>query len=282
MLWSTHDFKDKFHFTQEIDDEISYENYQLLSMQIDSAIQSDSMQLGDNTRQLIERKNAVLRGLMKEYLHSGDTSAALALLEGENTTQAKMMQYGILIDMERYDEAYAILNSLPDDGGEMELFKQIQRINLERLQQGLMYEMSAADSLFLESIAQNKWSVSAYARGIMGLLYGRDYTDDFEIDEASSSVRAVNSPEQMEEEMVVRPNPAEDEIVVGVPPLKSDGHLYIYSITGRVVYARRICSSEKETRIEIKCSSWQDGIYILGILDEEGSIHFAKRVIVSH
>jgi hypothetical protein len=101
-------------------------------------------------------------------------------LNGESLPFAQLMKYGIAARAGDFSMAQAVLDALPTGDAEMGAFKQVQAINLARLQQGLAYELSQGDSLFLEGIAQSELGVNAYARSILGLLAGRMFEDDDE------------------------------------------------------------------------------------------------------
>jgi hypothetical protein len=136
----------------------SEDEYYLLKQQITGG--GSSHQLEGWT----ERKDIVLNGLVAEYVSSSNIASALALLDFEGTTTAKVMKYGVLVGSGDYQAAATELNALPSTDAELTTFKQVQHINLARMQQGLGYELSETDSAFLESVATGDLGVTMQGR----------------------------------------------------------------------------------------------------------------------
>jgi len=255
----------------------SEDEYYLLKQQISGGGSSD--QLAGWT----ERKDIVLNGLVSEYVSSGDVASALALLDFEGTTTAKVMKYGVLVGSGEYQAATTELNALPSTDTELTTFKQVQHINLARMQQGLGYELSQPDSAFLESVATGDLGVRSYARALMGLLKGRSYDDDDELDYVPDGGESFGinpgSGKTAVEKVSVFPNPTTGLFTVRLPEGLTATRLQVTAATGQVLLDQPI--HEGQYRIDLDGKPWGKGMYLLVLRDAKGKSVHAQTIVVS-
>lgn len=125
----------------------TYEDYEDIKSQI-TTILNNGGQPEEELFSLLELKDHTLNKLVESYVESTNTEGAIQLLNEENSVSSKLMIFGIQMNLGDYTAATATLNTLPDEVDEIATFKQIQHININRLQYGAEYIMSQNDSLF--------------------------------------------------------------------------------------------------------------------------------------
>lgn len=255
----------------------SEDEYYLLKQQISGG--GSSEQLTEWT----ERKDIVLNGLVADYVSYDDIASALSLLDFEGTTTAKVMKYGVLVGSGDYQAATTELNALPSTDAELTTFKQVQHINLARMQQGLAYELSETDSAFLESVATGDLGVRSYARALMGLLKGRSYEDDDELDYVPGGGESfginTGAGKTAVEKVSVFPNPTAGLFTVRLPEGLSAARLQVTAATGQVLLDQPILGGQY--RIDLDGKPWGKGIYLLVLRDAGGKSVHAQTIIVT-
>ncbi len=249
------------------------DEYYLLKQQINGG--GSSEQLAGWT----ERKDIVLNGLVADYVSSSDIPSALALLDFEGTTTAKVMKYGVLVGSGDYQAATTELNALPSTDAELTTFKQVQHINLARMQQGLGYELSEPDSTFLESVATGDLGVRSYARALMGLLKSRSYEDDDELGEVEERGHQTGTERSTVGKVSVFPNPTAGLFTVKLPEGLAAARLQVTSATGQVLLDQSIL--EGQYRIDLDGKPWGKGMYLLVLRDAGGKSVHAQTIVVS-
>jgi hypothetical protein len=233
---------------------------------------------------LYEEKSWVFHHLLNEYYEVQDTSAIFNLLSLENSSTMQMMKFGLELNLGNFTAAAATLDSLPNTIPEMTDFKQIQQINIARMQQGLAYAMPVADSVYLESIAQSELGVKSYARAILSLVYGLEFNDVLEDGEVHLEERQTPDKEESlarTSEKLVRvfPNPANDGFTVAMEGFEP-GQLRVVSVLGAAIYAQTLTPGT--TNVYVPTAEWSDGVYFLQIFDTKGALVHAARVSVTH
>jgi len=255
----------------------SEDEYYLLKQQISGG--GSSEQLAGWT----ERKDIVLNGLIAEYVSSGDVASALVLLDFEGTTTARVMKYGVLVGSGDYQAATTELNALPSTDAELTTFKQVQHINLARMQQGLGYELSEPDSAFLESVATGGLGVRSYARALMGLLKGRSYDDDDELDYVPDGGESfginTGAGKTAVEKVSVFPNPTTGLFTVKLPEDFIATRLQVTAASGQVLLDQPILEGQRS--IDLDGKPWGKGMYLLVLRDAEGKSVHAQTIVVS-
>ncbi|MFT4666582.1 MAG: hypothetical protein ACI8YQ_003725 [Polaribacter sp.] len=225
-------------------------------------------------QELMEQKDIIVDALLIGYLENDEVSNAISLLDEENTNQSKQMKFGIYINEKNYQAASNTLNGLSNNIEGMETFKNVQEINLERMEMGASFQMMENDSLYLENIAVSGGSSSGYAQAILSLLFGREFHDDIDTElrnlegfeeeskERGSKREDFNSGKKS---VLVSPNPAKDEFSITMNETPA-AILKITSIMGQEIHEQVI--GEGVVSLQIATNQWNEGIYLLQLFDK--------------
>ena len=249
-----------------------------------ATIMTNGGQPADQLADLLEEKEHILLHLIEGYIRAGNTASAIGLLDTENTVAAQLMKYGIQVNAGLYQNAQATLNALSNSVPEMSTFKQIQAINLDRLQQGGTYQLSESDSLLLENISISDMGIKSYARSVLYLLTGREFFDVFTMEDGgfSSSLVGGNNPQSIsqisKESLDVFPNPTGGAFTVWVPEGMAASNLQITTVFGQTVYRQEL--SEAMGLIVIDDQGWKEGMYIVQLLGEDNKVIETKKIFI--
>jgi hypothetical protein len=231
---------------------------------------------------LLEAQRYALGYLANEAMQQGDAAGALLLLDGEPMPFAQLMKYGIAARAGDFALAQAALDALPSGDAEMGAFKQVQAINLARLQQGLAYELSQGDSLFLEGIAQSELGVNAYARSILGLLAGRMFEDEDDItgqpQMQAGAGSAVLSPPQAAERIRFFPNPAQAQFTASLPDHIEEAMLELHSPLGQLLHRQAVAAGENIIGLEGRAAA--GGLVLVRVLGNQGEALHTQLLVV--
>jgi hypothetical protein len=228
--------------------------------------------------QILAEKEAILKYLVSEALEEKDFTTAEALLAGEQSKAAQWAVFGLRMSRQDYTGAIQLLNQLPLENATDTQFRDIQLINVQRLQNPTGFELSAAQEAYLNSVADGYSPIRGYARGILGLLKDRVYfPDEYEIPEARSS-RIESSTAYA---LKVYPVPASDLLVVTWPalPESADAQIQVFDLLGRQYLSQSV--GAKETRQVLGLANLPEGVYFLAISDK-GKIGYRAKFTVQH
>jgi hypothetical protein len=179
--------------------------------------------------QILAEKEAILKHLVSEALDQKDFATAESLLAGEQSKAAQWAIFGLRMGRQDYAGASQLLSQLPVAGVTDAQFRDIQLINLQRLQNPIGFELSATQEAYLNSVADGYSPVRGYARGILGLLKDRVYfPDEYEIMEERSSPTGHIATDVLK----IYPVPASDQLVVAWPdlPESADAQIRIFDL----------------------------------------------------
>jgi hypothetical protein len=230
---------------------------------------------------LLEAQRYALSYLVNEAMRQGDEAGALLLLNGESLPFAQLMKYGIAARTGDFSMAQAVLDALPTGDAEMGAFKQVQAINLARLQQGLAYELSQGDSLFLEGIAQSELGVKAYARSILGLLAGRMFEDDEEfpgMPQMQSGIGGAAQAPQAAARIRVFPNPAQSQFTLSLPVHIEEAVLQLHSPLGQLLHQQAVMAGENIIGLEGRAAA--GGLVLVRVLGNQGEALHTQLLVV--
>jgi len=159
--------------------------------------------------QVLAEKEAILKYLVSEALEEEDFATVEALLAGEEGKAAQWAIFGLRMDRQDYAGAAQLLNQFPVGDVTDTQFRDIQLINLQRLQNPANFELSAAQEAYLNSVADGYSPIRGYARGILGLLKDRVYfPDEYDFtEERSNPVERIATGA-----LKVYPVPARDQL----------------------------------------------------------------------
>ena len=251
-----------------------YQDYINLKGQIDTIINTGG-QSNNELYDLVEEKDYIVNYLLKNYIEQSELDSAFLLLDEEGTPFSLQMKYGLQVSLKNYSGALTSLASLPDSIDEMSTFKEIQYINLERLEQGLSYELSVIDSAFLENIALSDLATRAYARSLMSFLKGHEYSDDFPFlaTEKSQNKLLEKAPSLVR----IYPNPATTDISILIPSNIKCKSIDIITQYGDIIYNKEC---EGFQTLVVPVSNWQNGVYFIRLKGQKGEvIHFEKLAV---
>ncbi|MFN0214898.1 MAG: T9SS type A sorting domain-containing protein [Saprospiraceae bacterium] len=231
---------------------------------------------------VMDEKNAILRILVEQYSALGQHTTAEGFLLGENSTEGNRGIFGLRARRGDYAGATAFLNQMPTPTSEDVAFKDIQNINLLRLQNPAMFALSATQETYLLSVA-NGYSPNnrGYARALLGLLKDRRFEPD-EIEmpfggERPSSGRL--SDESVSSTLRIVPLPATSFVQISWPTLSqgAEARLVLSDMLGKKVGDLSLSPTSNEQTLEL--SQLPAGVYFVAIIDHGRVIHSGKLIV---
>lgn len=228
--------------------------------------------------QILAEKEAILKYLVSEALGANDYVTAESLLAGEQSKAAQWAIFGLRMSRQDYAGATQLLNQLPIEDATDTQFREIQLINLQRLQNPTGFELSAAQEAYLNSVADGYSPIRGYARGILGLLKDRVYyPDEYDISEERSSLTVRGGIDALK----IYPVPASDQLVVTWPtlPESANAQILIFDLLGRQHFSQSI--GAKETNRVLGVANLPEGVYFL-VISDKGKVVHRNKFIVQH
>lgn len=226
---------------------------------------------------ILAEKEAILKYLVSEALEEKDFATAEALLAGEQSKAAQWAIFGLRMGRQDYAGASQLLNQLPIVDIIDAQFRDIQLINLQRLQNPTAFELSAEQEAYLNSVADGYSPIRGYARGILGLLKDRVYfPDEYDIilEERSSPTERVATGG-----LKIYPVPTSDQLVLTWPtlPESADAQIQVVDLLGRQHLSQPI--GAKEVNRVLGVANLPEGVYFLVIRDKGKVAHRAKFIV---
>ncbi len=228
--------------------------------------------------QVLAEKEAILKYLIGKSLEEKDYSKVEALLAGEMGKAAQWAIIGLRMSCQDFLGAAQLLNQLPIDDVTDAQFRDIQLINLQRLQNPLGFTLSSEQEVFLNSVADGFSPIRGYARGILGLL--KDYV--YYPDEYTFSEERIRPIEPVAtDRLKAYPIPASDKLIVTWPSLQesNDAQIQIFDLLGRLLLSTSLDS--KETARILQVTNLIDGNYFL-IVSNKGKAVFRTKFTIKH
>jgi Pregnancy-associated plasma protein-A/Secretion system C-terminal sorting domain len=228
--------------------------------------------------QVLAEKEAILKYLVSKALNEKDFATAETLLAGEQGKAAQWAIFGLRMGRQDYTGAAQLLNQLPTVEVTDVQFRDIQLINLQRLQNLSGFELSVTQEAYLNSVADGYSPIRGYARGILGLLKDRVYfPDEYEIMEERSLPIEYLSTETLK----VYPVPASDQLVANWPtlPESADAQLQVFDLLGRQHLSQAI--GARETNRVLGVANLPEGVYFL-VISNTGKVAHRAKFTVQH
>jgi len=221
-------------------------------------------------------KEAILKYLIGAALNSNNHTGAEQLLAEENTPAANQALYGLKLNRGAYTDAQVLLNAMPSATQDDIWFKQVQEVNLSRMQAGADYALSEAQKSLLNTVANSGSPVRGYAQGLLTLMTGQRF--EREIPVSSRSKRGVEIPAAAKDALMsITPNPARGRFTVAFrQPVMEGTQIRVADFYGRIVYQQGIGN---RAAVEVDAAQFSDGIYIVTVYQPGGQIHQQKVVI---
>lgn len=239
-----------------------------------------NIQLDGNAKaqyyRILAEKEAVLKYLIIDALEDKDYLRAETLLMGEQSKAAQIAIFGLKMSRQDYSGASFILNQLPIEDETDEQFRDIQLINLQRLQNPRAFNLSSENELLLNSIADGYSPVRGYARGILGLLKDKVYyPDEYSFPEGQE--RNIDAAKT--QALGAFPVPASDQIIVTWPPMESRSQLQVFDLFGRCHITELLVPKDGTRTIDL--GTLPNGVYVVVIKDQDKAVHRIK-ISVQH
>jgi len=212
--------------------------------------------------------------LENKVIQSFDFDDAEDIYDGQNNISAYQALYGIKIKRGDYSAAETLFNLFPDNTVDEQIFLQIQRINLDRLEDP-EYELSSPDKEFLYNTALSTSTSRGYASSIYCLLTDTLILPQIpyhigERSEAKASKENIYS--LLSKTIKVYPNPANDRITIEFDEnIHYIGIIGISDLTGRIIKVLPI-NTNHSRKLNIQTSEFESGIYIISSLNENGTL----------
>ncbi len=180
------------------------------------------------------------------------------------------LKYSIDVQRKDYTAASAKLNVLASTGGHDD-YVLPQQLYLDWIDSKTNF---ADDQNFynkLVELEQKDTPNSAYARSMLGILYGKKFEPKLPTINGAE-VRSHIAATKLKD--LVSPNPFDGEMKVVTTNYKA-GSMTIYNVLGIQMYSSRVLN-EKE--LSINTTAWKSGVYFLYLTDAMGNTHFEKIV----
>ena len=233
--------------------------------------------------QLLQEKEAILNYLLRQSLEVQDYSTAESILASEHNKASNWAIFGLRMDQKNYSSAAQWLNQLPIEDAEDTRFREIQLINLQRLQAPASFQLNKEQENYLQSVAESASPIRGYARGILGLLKNRRYYPEvFDLTKPSiPTERTQRTAPNTSNHLALSPVPAQGTLWAAWPELPTDdaAQLRIYDLLGTT--SINVPIAPLQTQKEIDISQLPNGIYFLVIISQ-GKIQHRAKFTVQH
>jgi hypothetical protein len=226
--------------------------------------------------QALQDKEAILKHLLGQSLEIKDYTTVESLLAGEQSKAANWAIFGLRMDRKDYTAAAQWLNQLPIQNDADTQFRDVQLINIQRLQNPATFQLSAAQEAQLAMVAESSSPVRGYARGILGLLKDRRfYPEAYEFGEE----RSISAKPTVKEDIQLFPVPAANSLAVSWPPMQpgSNPDLQVFDVLGRSCAYEDISTDDSQHLLNV--SQLPNGVYFLIISDKGKPVHRAKFTV---
>ncbi len=227
----------------------------------------------------LQEKDAILRYLVGQALANDQFATAEGLLAGEQSKAADWAIFGLRMGRQDYANAALWLNQLPVQNDEDAAFRDIQTINIQRLQQPDSFLLSASQEAYLTQIAESGSPVREYARGILGVLKDRRFYPDPIQPIEPRSRPTVEETSSHDQALLVFPVPATSMLSVFWPLLSegADAHLTVYDIFGKPLMKKQMQPLQNQCTLEV--SQLPVGVYFLMLSDKGQPIYRTKFTV---
>lgn len=234
--------------------------------------------LQGTARETYEAKEAVYRSLLGKLIAEGAYEQAEEAILQDGGQRALRWQIGLRLLQGDAAGAQQLLNQFPQIDEAEAMFAYIMQVNINRLQNEGVYELSAQEEIRLHEIAYSSTPYRSYARGILSLLKGEEFMDPVPV--ATEAMQAANpgNPEDVLPRYQVFPNPAQDRVTILYPASSEPFMLEMLNLqSGRVDMQLTLPA---EGRFELDIQTLLPGVYSLVFTSAAQEIHLEKLVII--
>lgn len=227
----------------------------------------------------LQEKDAILRYLVGQALANAQFATAEGFLAGEQSKAADWAIFGLRMRQQDYANAALWLNQLPVQNDEDAAFRDIQTINIQRLQQPDSFLLSASQEAYLTQVAESGSPVREYARGILGVLKDRRFYPDPIQPIEPRNRPAVEGTDSQDQALRVFPVPATSMLSVSWPLFSegADAHLTVCDIFGKPLMKKQVQLRQNQHTLEV--GQLPVGVYFLILSDKGKAIHRTKFTV---
>lgn len=225
-----------------------------------------------------EYTHYILRYNLRSLLQNNDFETAYNILLPDTSIFELKLSYAIRILDEDYSTAVTLLNSFPSQTTDEQWFKQIQTINLARLQTPDSYILSEQNEQFLNGIIESNSTVRSYAKSLMAVLKGESYAISVSPTMSPYS-RNISHNSIHQSNLIVFPNTGNNSLKIkysGLPD--SEMQLILFNSMGHKLRTFNVTLKEIET---IDISKLQEGLYFICFVSANGEIFEREEVYIS-
>lgn len=235
-------------------------------------------EMADSLDKLQVKANHLRNYLIKQIQNDNNTDLLDSILVGEDLLTSKLIKFSYNLTNNNYTLAQNSLVQLPDTFPYNE-FKQIQALNLSRLQNQDNKSLSSADSTWLYEIGTSDSPNRAFARSLLYLFRGIDILEP-EVEEPQEfSPGKLTIRNQKVNSINVYPNPASSTIMISIEPMTDlTWNFSIYNFQGIDLMNGKINS---ESIISLDISDLERGIYFMKLHSAQQGATLIKRFIVN-
>lgn len=229
----------------------------------------------------LQEKDAILRYLVGQALANDQIATAEGFLAGEQSKAANWAIFGLRMGRQDYANAALWLNQLSVQNDEDAAFRDIQTINIQRLQQPDSFLLSASQEAYLTQIAESGSPVREYARGVLGVLKDRRFYPDPIQPIEPRSKPLVEGADYQDQALRIFPVPATSRLSVSWPllPEGTDAHLTVCDIFGKPLMKERVQPLPNQRTLEV--GQLPVGVYFL-MLSDKGQPTYRAKFTIQH
>lgn len=228
--------------------------------------------------QILAEKEAILKYLVGQALEDQDFVRAESLLSGEQGKAAQWAIFGLRMARQDYAGATQLLEQLSVENSIDAQFRDIQLINLQRLQSPIGFELSAAQEAYLNSVAESYSPIRGFARGMLSLLKDRVYfPDEYDIPRERSNSAASAATDGLK----IHPVPTSDQLFLTWPtlPESADAEIQVFDLLGTQRLSQTV-GTEQISHI-LNVTNLPNGVYILTV-NKKGKVIRRTKFMVQH
>lgn len=192
------------------------------------------------------------------------------MLPVENLEVAKQMRFGLALAQKDYQQAQIILNQFDTTTTDSQYLKYTQQVVLEMNLLPWDTPLTAVQLNNLNIIANSEKSSKVYARGILALKIGAEWTDELPQPESSIEPRSTDdaSPDSIEKQWKLSPNPTQSVLKLSRHNTTKLARIVILDAGNNIL--QRIQMEVGVSEAELQVSQLSVGNYFIQF-EEQGS-----------
>ncbi len=232
----------------------------------------------DSLISLKQAKDFIRNGLIKQVITSGEMSKLDSIVMGEDTTVANLIYFSAYLKNNLFSNALYYLSLLPNTN-EFSEFKQIQSINISRMQNEATYNLTSSDSTFLSSVAYSISPNRGFARVILKYLKNIDIyePESTEPDTTEYQPIILNTNIKIINQSVITPNPTSDFININLDFNDSYFDFEICNLEGYKLMNGRVDHSNNSINLQ----NLFNGVYIIKLKNKKKDLNYISKIFLA-